>query len=186
MASLAVPVASLQAATAPAFTNPYTQVNEEFLYWTWNQKLVERETDLSPQSLMVTLITNIIIRLGLTHQITVLTKSLKCVLPTAAPQVSNTVDIQSLEELKYEDTLKFQEVPYWVTDNIAALKKDPKDQNHTGNGSVVTGTKQPAHSEILGAFDIQDVYARYIKIEMIVDSASYIFIAKVQTKCPAQ
>lgn len=161
-------------------------MNEEFLYWTWNQKLVERETDLSPQSLMVTLITNIIIRLGLTHQITVLTKSLKCVLPTAAPQVSNTVDIQSLEELKYEDTLKFQEVPYWVSENIAALKKDPKEQKASVTGFSNTSSKQPAHSEILGAFDIQDVYARYIKIEMIVDSTPYIFIAKVQTKSPAQ
>lgn len=183
MATLTVPVASLQATATPTFTNPYAQINEEFLYWTWSQKLVGKETDLTPQSLMVTLITNIIIRLGLTHQITVMTKTLKCVLPSPSSQTSQNIDIQSLEELKYEDTLKFQEVPYWVSENIASFKKDSKESKNT---QIKTAPHQPAHPEILSTFDIQDVYARYIKIEMIVDSSSYFLIAKVQTKSPAQ
>lgn len=191
LASLAIPVASLQAAQPQTFSNPYAQVNEEFLYWTWIQKLVEKETDLSPQTLLVTLITNIIIRLGLTHQISVLTKSLKCTLPASISNTPGTVDIVSLEELKYEDTLKFQEVPYWLSDTITPpQKKETKQPEQAKEQTPTAATsqqpKQTVPKDISSVFGIHDGFARYIKIEMMVESNPYVFIAKVQTKSPIQ
>jgi NurA-like 5'-3' nuclease len=165
------------------FNNPYSQVNEEFVYWTWIQKLVDKDTDMSPQTLLVTLITNIVIRLGLTNQIAVINKTLKCVLPSATSSIQSTVDIISLDDLKYEETLKFQEVPYWIAESFNLQKKEAKDQLQELTQQQL---KSQPDKDVLSAFGIQEGYNRYVKIEMVVDSQIYIFIAKVQTKSPIQ